>query len=123
MKKRKSRMFSTVKWKKLPRRRWRRMPQQMIMCLLGEDDLKIMMQLINNIHETGEWPKDFIVVTITALKNTPEVPNAATIARSDSLHIQQRWCRGYPEYDQNELCKQTRSCVLASLTDRKHLHV
>ena len=51
---------------------------------------------LNYIHETGEWPKDFIEVTISALKNTPEVPNAATIARSDSLHIQQRWCRRLP---------------------------
>ena len=40
------------------------MPQQIIMCLLGEDDLKIMKQLINNIHETGEWPKDVTEVSL-----------------------------------------------------------
>jgi hypothetical protein len=36
--------------------------------LLGEHNLKIMTQPIKNIHETGEWPQDFIKVTITALK-------------------------------------------------------
>jgi hypothetical protein len=39
-----------------------------VLKLLGEDYLKIMTQLINNIYETGEWPKDFTGVTITALK-------------------------------------------------------
>jgi len=30
-----------------------------VLELLGEGGLKIMMKLINTIHETGEWPKDF----------------------------------------------------------------
>jgi hypothetical protein len=36
--------------------------------LLGDDDLKINTQLINNIYETGEWSKDFIEVIVIALK-------------------------------------------------------
>ena len=30
-----------------------------VLKLLEEDGLKILTKLINTIHETGEWPKDF----------------------------------------------------------------
>ena len=36
--------------------------------LLGEGGLKILTKLINTIYETGQWPKDFIEVTMIALK-------------------------------------------------------
>lgn len=36
--------------------------------LLGEDDLRMMTQLVNNIYETGEWPKGFTEITMIALK-------------------------------------------------------
>ena len=36
--------------------------------LVGEDGLRIMTQLINNIHESGDWPKDFTEVSVIALK-------------------------------------------------------
>ena len=39
-----------------------------VLKLLGEGGLKIMKKLINNIYETVEWPKDFIEVTVIALK-------------------------------------------------------
>jgi hypothetical protein len=39
--------------------------------LLG-DGIKIMTQLINNIYVTGEWPRDFIEVTMIALKKKPK---------------------------------------------------
>jgi len=42
-----------------------------VLRLLGEGGLKIMMTLINTIYETGEWPKDFMEVTI-ALKKKPQ---------------------------------------------------
>jgi len=58
--------------------------------LLGEDGLKILKKLINTIFETGEWPKDFAEVKMTALKKKTQVQNAATIAQSAVLHIQQR---------------------------------
>jgi hypothetical protein len=35
---------------------------------LGKCGLKIMTKLINNIYETGDWPKDFTEVTMIALK-------------------------------------------------------
>jgi len=42
------------------------------MCrLLGDGGLKIMMTLINTIYEPGEWPKDFMEVTMIALKKKP----------------------------------------------------
>jgi hypothetical protein len=40
--------------------------------LLGYDGLNLMTQLINNIYESGEWPKDFIEVTMIALKKKPK---------------------------------------------------
>jgi len=40
--------------------------------LFGEGGLKIMTKLINTISETGEWPKDFTVVTMIALKKKPQ---------------------------------------------------
>ena len=40
--------------------------------LFGEGGLKIMMKLINTIYETGEWPKDFMDVTVIALKKKPQ---------------------------------------------------
>jgi hypothetical protein len=38
--------------------------------LLG-DGLKLIIQLINSIYVTGEWPRDFIEVTVIALKKKP----------------------------------------------------
>jgi hypothetical protein len=43
-----------------------------ILRLLGEDGLKLMIQLINSIYVTGEWPRDFIEVTMIALKKKPK---------------------------------------------------
>jgi hypothetical protein len=37
-----------------------------VLKLSGEGGLKIMMKLINTIYETGEWPKDFTEITMTA---------------------------------------------------------
>jgi len=39
---------------------------------LGEDGLRLMTQMINNIYENGEEPQDFGEVTVIALKK----PNA-----------------------------------------------
>jgi len=39
-----------------------------VLKLLGKGGLKMLTKLINTIHETGEWPKDFTEVTIIALK-------------------------------------------------------
>jgi hypothetical protein len=36
--------------------------------LLGDDGLNLLTQLVNNIYESGEWSKDFIEVTMAALK-------------------------------------------------------
>jgi len=43
-----------------------------VLKLLGDGGLKIMMKLINTIYETGEWPKDFMEVTMIALKKKPQ---------------------------------------------------
>jgi hypothetical protein len=39
-----------------------------VLKLLGEDGLRLMTQLINSMYVTGEWPKNFIEVTMIALK-------------------------------------------------------
>jgi hypothetical protein len=43
-----------------------------VLELFIESGLKIMMKLINTIYETGEWPKDFMEVTMIALKKKPQ---------------------------------------------------
>jgi hypothetical protein len=39
-----------------------------VLKLLGEDGLRLMTQLINSMYVTREWPRDFIKVTVIALK-------------------------------------------------------
>jgi len=39
---------------------------------LVDGGLKIMTKLINTIYETGEWPKDFMDVTMIVLKEKPQ---------------------------------------------------
>jgi hypothetical protein len=42
-----------------------------VLKLLWEDGLKLRTQLINSIYVTGEWSRDFIEVTMIALKKKP----------------------------------------------------
>ena len=39
-----------------------------VLKILGDGGWKIMTKLINTIYETGEWPKDFMEVTMIASK-------------------------------------------------------
>jgi hypothetical protein len=43
-----------------------------VLKLLGEDGLRLMIQPINSIYVTGERPRDFIEVTMIALKKKPK---------------------------------------------------
>jgi len=43
-----------------------------VLTLVGEDGLGIVTQLFSNIHETGEWYKDFTEVTLIALRKKPK---------------------------------------------------
>jgi site-specific DNA-adenine methylase len=61
-----------------------------VLKLLGEDGLRLMIQLINSTYITAEWPRDFIEVTMIASKKKPNTTNAATIAQSASSQMQQR---------------------------------
>jgi len=40
--------------------------------VLGEGSFRLTMKLINNIEETGEWPRNINVVTMTTLKKESE---------------------------------------------------
>jgi hypothetical protein len=40
--------------------------------LLGDDGLNLLTQLVNDIYESGEWPKDFTEVTVVTLKKKPK---------------------------------------------------
>jgi hypothetical protein len=40
--------------------------------VLGDDGLNLLPQLINNVYESGEWPKDFTEVTMIGLKKKPK---------------------------------------------------
>ena len=46
---------------------------------LGDSGLKIMTALVNKIYMSGDWPKDFLDVTMIALPKKPRAKNAATI--------------------------------------------
>lgn len=48
------------------------LPDINVLKLFGKNGLKIMTQLINNIHETGERTNNFLKVTMIALKRKPE---------------------------------------------------
>ena len=43
-----------------------------VLTFLGEDGFRITTQLISNMCETGEWPKDLIKVTMFVLKKKPK---------------------------------------------------
>jgi hypothetical protein len=43
-----------------------------VLKFLGEGGLRLMTQLINSMYVTGEWPRDFIEVTMTVLKKKPK---------------------------------------------------
>ena len=53
--------------------------------VLGEDSSRLTTKLINNIYETGEWPKYITEVTMTTLKKEPEeskFSDCPTVSRS-----------------------------------------
>jgi len=52
-----------------------------VLEMLEEDGVRLLTYLINNIYETGEWPKDFIEVTMIVLKKRYRIQRP--------LHIQQ----------------------------------
>ena len=43
-----------------------------VLQILGKSGLTIVTQLINNIYESAEWPKDFGAVTMIAIKKKPK---------------------------------------------------
>jgi hypothetical protein len=43
-----------------------------VLKLFGKGALTIMTKFINTMYETGEWPKDFMEVTMIALKKKPQ---------------------------------------------------
>ena len=61
-----------------------------VLKLLGEDVLRLMIQLINNICETRQWPKDFTEDTVITLKKMSKATKFIPIAQSASLYTQQK---------------------------------
>jgi hypothetical protein len=59
------------------------------MMSLGENGLRLMTQLINNVYETGQWLKDFIEVAMFALKKKPKATKCSDHC-TVSLIAQQR---------------------------------
>lgn len=90
MQTRKALIFCEIKWKKLSRGMRDKKPTGNDVpgeLLLGGDNLRVIIQLINRISETGEWPTDFTEVTTISLEKRP---TATKCSISSSLHIQQR---------------------------------
>jgi hypothetical protein len=92
---RKTFVFSTVKWKNCQGDEGQEEYRDDnvlgdVLKLLGEGDLKRMTQLINNIHETGEWSKDFTEVTLIALKGKPKATKRVSRIRRRRIEIKLR---------------------------------
>ena len=61
-----------------------------VLKVLGEEGPRIMIQLMNNIYQTGEWLKDFIEFTIITLKKKSEATKCSDHCTPASSHVQQR---------------------------------
>jgi len=60
-----------------------------VLKLLGDDGLRIMIQLINNTYKTRRWPKGFIKITMIALKKlkTTKCSNHCTITHTAKVVV------------------------------------
>jgi hypothetical protein len=56
----------------------------------GEDGLILMAQLFNSVYETGAWPKNFVEIKMSALKNNPKDTKYSDHRKSALSHMQQR---------------------------------
>jgi hypothetical protein len=61
-----------------------------VLQLLGDGGLKIMTKLINTIYETGERPKDFMEVTMIALKKKTQATKCSDHRTISLIALQQR---------------------------------
>ena len=57
---------------------------------LGDSGLKIMSAFVNKIFMRGDWPKDFLDVTMIAYQRITKQWNAATTEQLVSFHILDR---------------------------------
>ena len=60
---------------------------------LGDNGLKIMTALVNKIYMSGDWPKDFLNVTMIALPKKNQEKNAVTTEQLVSFHTLKRLLR------------------------------
>jgi hypothetical protein len=56
-----------------------------VLSLLREDDLRLLTQLNNSIYVTGERPRDFIEVTIIALKKKPKATKCSDLRKFSTI--------------------------------------
>jgi hypothetical protein len=92
--------------------------------LLGDDGLNKLSQLINNIYESGEWPKDFTEVTMVEFKKKPEarkctdhrtislIAHAAKVVASVISRRSEKKIEDVLGEDQSECRKGTRDAIL-----------
>jgi len=69
---------------------------------LGEDGLRLMTQLINNIYENGEGPQDFSEVTVIILKKLKATKCSNQCKISLTAHIAKIKARISKMKDQEE---------------------
>ena len=60
---------------------------------LGDNGLKIMTALVNKIYMSGDWPKDFLDLTMIALPKKNQAKNAVTTEQLVSFHTLERLLR------------------------------
>ena len=57
---------------------------------MGDSGLKIMTALVNKIYMSGDWPKDFLDVTMIALPKKNQAMKSVTTEQLVSFHTLQR---------------------------------
>ena len=57
---------------------------------LEDSGLKILTALVNKIYISGDWPKDFLDVTMIALPKKNQAKNAVTSEQLVSFHTLER---------------------------------
>jgi hypothetical protein len=94
-----------------------------VLKLLGEDGLKLMTQLINSMYVTGEWPRDFIEVTMTALKKKPKATKCSDHHTISLITHAVKIVAGYLEEGLKERLRMRLEKISLDLEEEKELEM
>lgn len=121
MQTRRALVFSTLKWKKAVNKMSDKKATDHdvpgdVLNLLWEDGLKIMTQLISSMHETCEWPKYFITVTMITTETKTKATKCEFRRRTGNTDS-----TGLLRIISERTWTNMKNCVLAVWTGRRRL--